>query len=225
LRPVPEIPLQPLQAKYYNWSRSEDSLRKETGLRKLTYFIACSLDGFIGDTAGDASSMLAFMDEEYFDFLKSEYPETMPTHGRRALGIDDLKNQKFDTIIQGRGSYNEALKDGITSPYAHLREYVASRTLGESPDPHVEIIADDLVAEVRELKAEDSEFGIYLCGGSKLAGELLDEIDELVIKSYPIVLGTGMPMFGSGFAVTEFTLDSVRSFGNGVVVRTYARKR
>jgi dihydrofolate reductase len=194
-------------------------------LRKLTYFIACSLDGFIGDTAGDASSMLAFMDEEYFDFLKSEYPETMPTHGRRALGIDDLKNQKFDTIIQGRGSYNEALKDGITSPYAHLREYVASRTLGESPDPHVEIIADDLVAEVRELKAEDSEFGIYLCGGSKLAGELLDEIDELVIKSYPIVLGTGMPMFGSGFAVTEFTLDSVRSFGNGVVVRTYARKR
>ncbi|KUO17116.1 dihydrofolate reductase family protein [Streptomyces dysideae] len=194
-------------------------------MRKLTYLIACSLDGFIGDTAGDASSMVAFVDEEYFGYLKSEYPETMPTHGRRALGFDDLKNQKFDTIIQGRGSYNEAMKEGITSPYAHLREYVASRTLGESPDPHVEIVADDLVAKVRELKAEDGEFGIYLCGGSKLAGELLDEIDELVIKSYPIVLGTGMPMFGSGFAVTEFTLDAVRSFGNGVVVRTYARKR
>lgn len=194
-------------------------------MRKLTYFIACSLDGFIGDPSGDASAMLALVDEEYFAFLKSEYPETLPTHGRRALGLDDLENKGFDTIIQGRGSYDLALKEGITSPYAHLREYVASRTLTESPDPNVEIIGDDLVAKVRELKAEDGDLGIYLCGGSQIAGELLDEIDELVIKSYPLVYGTGMPMFGSGFAVTEFTLDGVRTFGNGAVVRTYSRKR
>ncbi|MGN9760527.1 dihydrofolate reductase family protein [Streptomyces sp. SD31] len=194
-------------------------------MRKLTYFIACSLDGFIGDPSGDASAMLAFVDEEYFAFLKSEYPETLPTPGRRALGLDDLENKRFDTIIQGRGSYDLALKEGNTSPYAHLREYVASRTLTESPDPNVEIIGDDLVAKVRELKDEDSEFGIYLCGGSQIAGELIDEIDELVIKSYPIVYGTGMPMFGSDFAVTEFTLDGVRAFGNGAVIRTYSRKR
>jgi dihydrofolate reductase len=201
------------------------SLRKENGLRKLTYFIACSLDGFIGDPSGDASAMLRFVDEEYLAFLRSEYPETLPTHGRRALGLGELENKGFDTIIQGRGSYDLALKEGNTSPYAHLREYVASRTLTESPDVNVEIIGDDLVAKVRELKAEDGEFGIYLCGGSQIAGELLDEIDELVIKTYPIVYGTGMPMFGSGFAVTEFTLDGVRTFGNGAVVRTYSRKR
>ncbi|MGW0826522.1 dihydrofolate reductase family protein [Streptomyces sp. NPDC002845] len=194
-------------------------------MRKLSYFIACSLDGFIGDPSGDAQSMLPFVDEEFFEFLKAEYPETMPTHGRRATGIDDLPNRKFDTIIQGRASYDLALEVGVTSPYAHLREYVASRTLQKSPDPHVEIISDDLVGKVRELKAEESEFGIYLCGGSQLAGALIDEVDELVIKSYPIVLGTGMPMFGSGFAITEFTLDEVRAFGNGAVVRTYSRKR
>ncbi|MGP4006274.1 dihydrofolate reductase family protein [Streptomyces sp. 4N124] len=194
-------------------------------MRKLTYYIACSLDGFIGDPAGDGSAMVSFVDEEFFEFLKSEYPETLPTQGRRALGVDDLENKRFDTIIQGRGSYEVALKEGVTSPYAHLREYVASRTLKESPDPHVEIIADDLVGKVRELKAEEGEFGIYLCGGSQLAGELLDEIDELVIKSYPIVYGSGMPMFGSGSAVTEFTLDDVRTFKNGAVVRTYSRKR
>ncbi|MFF8396989.1 dihydrofolate reductase family protein [Streptomyces sp. NPDC016172] len=194
-------------------------------MRKLTYFIACSLDGFIGDPDGDASAMLRFVDEEFLAFLKAEYPETVATHGRRALGIDDLQNKRFDTIIQGRGSYELALKEGITSPYAHLREYVASSTLKESPDPNVEIIADDLVGRVRELKAEESEFGIYLCGGSKVAGELIDEIDELVIKAYPLVYGTGMPMFGSGFAISEFTLESVRTFGNGAVVRTYSRKR
>jgi dihydrofolate reductase len=201
------------------------SLRKEAGLRKLTYFIACSIDGFIGDEAGDASFMVPFVDEEFFEFLKSEYPETLPTHGRRSLGLDDLENKRFDTVLQGRASYDVALKEGITSPYAHLREYVASRTLQESPDPHVEIIGSDPVGKVRELKAEDGEFGIYLCGGSRMAGELLDEIDELVIKTYPVVLGSGMPMFGSGFAVTEFELDEVRAFKNGVLVRTYSRKR
>ncbi|AIJ13414.1 dihydrofolate reductase family protein [Streptomyces violaceoruber] len=194
-------------------------------MRKLTYFVACSIDGFIGGPDGDASFMVPFVDEEFFEFLKSEYPETLPTHGRRPLGIDDLPNKRFDTIVQGRASYDLALKEGVTSPYAHLREYVASRTLTESPDPNVEIISTDLVGRVRELKAEDSAFGIYLCGGSAVAGELVDEVDELVVKTYPVVLGTGMPMFGSGFEVSAFVPDSVRTFGNGVVVRTYHRKR
>ncbi|MGX1133053.1 dihydrofolate reductase [Streptomyces glaucescens] len=194
-------------------------------MRKLTYFIACSIDGFIGDPDGDGSSMFRFVDEEFLAFLKEEYPETLPTHGRRPLGMDDLPNKRFDTLIQGRASYELALKQGITSPYAHLREYVASRTLAESPDPNVEIVADDLVGRVRALKAEDGPLGIYLCGGSRIAGELIDEIDEIVVKTYPLVLGSGMPMFGSGFAVTDFALDSVRAFGNGVLVRTYTRKR
>jgi dihydrofolate reductase len=169
--------------------------------------------------------MMEMVDEEFFDFLRTEYPETLPTHGRRATGTDHLANQKYDTIIQGRASYDIALEIGVTSPYAHMREYVASRSLKESPDPHVEIISDDLVGKVRELKAEDGDLGIYLCGGSRLAGELVDEIDELIIKTYPIVLGSGMPMFGSGFAVGEFTLGEVRTFKNGAVVRTYSRKR
>ncbi|MGA5201951.1 dihydrofolate reductase family protein [Streptomyces variegatus] len=194
-------------------------------MRKLTYYIACSLDGFIGDPGGDGSAMIRFVDEEFLAFLKAEFPETVPTQGRRALGMDDLPNRRFDTVIQGRGSYDLALKEGITSPYAHLREYVASTTLTESPDPNVEIIADDLVGKVRELKTEEGEFGIYLCGGSKVAGELLDEIDELVIKTYPLVYGSGMPMFAAGFALSEFTLESARPFGNGALVSTYSRKR
>ncbi|GAA0644815.1 dihydrofolate reductase family protein [Streptomyces thermocarboxydovorans] len=194
-------------------------------MRKLTYFIACSIDGFIGDPGGDASAMMRFVDEEFFEYLKTEYPETLPTHGRRALGLDDLPNKRFDTVIQGRASYDLALKEGITSPYAHLREFVASRTLTESPDPNVEIVSDDLVGRVRELKAEDSPYDIYLCGGSRVAGELAGEIDEMVIKTYPIVLGTGMPMFTAEFPLLEFTLESTRTFGNGAVVRTYSRKR
>lgn len=194
-------------------------------MRKLTYFIACSIDGFIGDQDGDASFMYPFVVGDFAQYLKTEHPDTNPSQVRRLIGTDGLPNKEYDTVIQGRGSYDVALKEGTTSPFAHLREYVASRTLKESPDPHVEIISDDLVGKVRELKAEGGGLDIYLCGGSAVAGELIDEIDELFIKTYPIVLGTGMPMFGSGFALSEFTLDEVRGFDNGVVVRTYGRKR
>jgi dihydrofolate reductase len=194
-------------------------------VRKLTYFIACSIDGFIGDPSGDAAAMYQFVDEEFLAYLKSQYPETVSTAGRRQLGFHGVENQKFDTVIQGRASYQLALDVDITSPYAQLRELVASRTMKDSPDPNVELVADDLVGRVRELKAEESELGIWLCGGSQLAGELLDEIDELVIKTYPLVYGSGMPMFGSDSAATVFALESVRTFDNGVLVRTYSRKR
>ncbi|MGC0329584.1 dihydrofolate reductase [Streptomyces sp. SAI-170] len=194
-------------------------------MRKLTYFIACSLDGFIGDPSGDGSAMMALLDEEFIGYLASECPDTLPALARAAMGLADRPLERFDTVIQGRGSYEVGLKEGVTSPYAHLREYVASHSLTESPDPNVEIISGDLVAKVRELKAEDSEFDIYLCGGATVAGELLDEIDELVIKTYPIVYGNGMPMFATGLSLTHFALESVRTFGNGALVRTYSRKR
>ncbi|HSX99895.1 MAG TPA: dihydrofolate reductase family protein [Streptomyces sp.] len=194
-------------------------------MRKLTYVIACSIDGFIGDPDGDASYMYPFVVGDFAEYLAAEHPDINPGQVRRLIGTDGLPNKEYDTIIQGRGSYDVALREGITSPFSHLREYVASRTLRESPDPNVEIISDDLVGKVRELKAEDCGLGIYLCGGSAVAGELIDEIDELIIKTYPVVQGSGMPMFGSGFAVSEFTLDEVRGFDNGVVVRKYSRKR
>ncbi|MEV5877584.1 dihydrofolate reductase family protein [Streptomyces sp. NPDC052101] len=193
-------------------------------MRKLTYFVACSLDGFIGDEHGDASAIHRFLDEEYFAYLGAEFPETLPTHVRRRLGFDGLPGKRFDTVVQGRASYELALKEGITSPYAHLREYVASRTMGASPDPHVEIISAGLADRVRALKAEEGGLDIWLCGGSRVAGELLDEIDELVIKTYPLVYGAGMPMFGSGLDIKEFTLGEVRTLANGVLVRTYTRK-
>ncbi|GGR67962.1 deaminase [Streptomyces aureoverticillatus] len=195
-------------------------------MRKLTYFVAVSIDGFIGDPSGDANSFMSFVNEEFLEFLKTEYPETVSAAGRRALGFDDVPNEKFDTVIQGMGSYQLGLDENMPSPYGHMREYVASRSLGTSPDPNVEIIADDLLGKVRELKAEESDLGIWLCGGARIAGQLIDEVDELVLKTYPVLLGSGMPMFeGVESAVSEFELTSSRVFGNGVVVRTYARKR
>ncbi|QGZ50922.1 dihydrofolate reductase [Streptomyces sp. QHH-9511] len=195
-------------------------------MRKLTYFIACTIDGFIGDPKGDATSTYRYVAGEYLEYLKTEYPESIAAPGRPVVGLDpDAENQHFDTVIQGLNSYRIGLDVGVTSPYSHLRELVATRSLTESPDPNVELIADDLVGRVRELKAEDGPLGIWLCGGSTIAGELIDEIDELIIKTYPQVYGSGMPMFGADFEPRDFELGAVRTFDNGVLVRTYIRKR
>jgi dihydrofolate reductase len=158
------------------------------------------------------------------DFLIGEYPDCLPTHVRQHLGVDDLENKHFDTMLQGRLTYDAALELGITSPYKHLRQYVVSRSVDKSIDPDVEVISGDVAAKVRELKQEDG-LGIYLAGGANLAGQLLEEIDELVVKVYPVTAGSGVPVFSAEFGVFDFVLESSRTFDNGTIVLTYSKKR
>lgn len=144
----------------------------------------------------------------------------LPTHIRGQLGID-APNRRFDTIIHGRVTYDTALAIGVTSPYAHLREYVASTTLVDSVDPHVTVVADP-VAAIRALKQEDG-LGIYLAGGGRLAGALRDEVDHLIVKVYPVLAGTGVSMFSGEVRPTSFELTDQHTFTSGTAVMTYRR--
>ena len=194
-------------------------------MRKLTYFIATTVDGFIGAPDGDADFIYAYLDAEFVDHLKAEYPETVSGFGRAQLGMEDLPPRRFDTVVMGRGTYEPGLKAGMTSPYGHMREqYVVSRSLAGSPDPQVRLISGDVVAAVRELKARDG-LDIWLCGGADLAGQLVDEIDEYIVKTYPVVVGTGMPMSRAGFGVRPLELTGCTALGGGQVITSYAVKR
>ena len=75
---------------------------------------------------------------------------------------------------------------------------------------------------VRDLKAREGR-DIYLIGGAQLAGQLLTEIDGLVIKLYPVVAGAGVPLFTADFAPTMFRLVSSRALAGGTVILTYDR--
>ncbi|WP_371617872.1 dihydrofolate reductase family protein [Streptomyces sp. NBC_00454] len=194
-------------------------------MRKLTYFIATTVDGFIGAPDGDGEFFYAHLDPEFIDHLKAEYPETISAQGRAHLGLADTPPKRFDAVLMGRGTYEPGLKAGMTSPYGHLREqYVISRSLAETPDPAVRLISGDIAARVREMKAEDG-LGIWLCGGADLATQLIDEIDEYVIKTYPVFAGTGMPMSRAGFGVRPLELTGATVLGGGQVVTSYAVKR
>lgn len=194
-------------------------------MRKLTYFIATSVDGFIGAPDGDGDFFYSRLDAEFVEFLKAEYPETIAAPARSHLGIEGAAPRHFDAVLMGRNTYEPGLKQGVTSPYGHFREqYVVSRSLASAPDPQVRLISGDVVARVRELKAADG-LGIWLCGGADLAGQLIDEIDEFVVKTYPLFLGTGMPMSRAGFGVRPLELTGSRSLGGGQTVTTYAVTR
>lgn len=189
-------------------------------MRNLIYIVGASMDGRIAGPGGEIDVFPT--PPEYLHHLATELPETLPTHVRPHVGAAEAPNRLVDTVIQGAATYRPALDVGITSPFAHLRQYVASTSM-TSPDPDVTVVADP-VQTVRALKAEDG-LGIWLAGGARLAGALLPEIDEVILKLYPVMLGRGVPVLDGAFDVAEFACTATRSFDSGHTVLHYARQR
>ncbi|WP_030548249.1 dihydrofolate reductase family protein [Streptomyces albus] len=207
-------------------------------MRKLVYYIASTLDGFIaGPDGSDPTGPGGFwpIPEDYLAHIIAEYPETLPAPARAALSVTG-ESKRFDTVIEGRRTYEIGLKADITDAYPHLRHLVVTRTLSESPDPAVELVPGDPVAKVRELKGETGGTAgdggaaggpkdIWLIGGGELAGALYGEIDELIIKLSPLTAGNGIPLFspGAAFDPRRWELTDHTVLKSGAAFLTYAR--
>lgn len=192
-------------------------------MRDLTYFVAISIDGFIAAPDGTADDFPVV--GPHIERMVAEYPETLPAHVRPHVGMAvDTPHRHFDTVIMGLATYRPALEAGIASPYPHLRQYVVSSTLPAIDDPDVTLVRSDPIGTVRELKQQSGR-GIWLAGGGRLAGHLQDEIDHLVVKTYPILLGDGIPMLRSGFAPHHFEATGSVLLDNGVIFTDYSRVR
>lgn len=135
----------------------------------------------------------------------------------------DAEPQQFDTVVEGRRSYELGLAAGIPNAYAHLEHCVFSRALTASPDPGVRLVATDPVEKVRELKSRPGR-KIWSVGGAQLAAALRPEIDELITKLHPVVAGAGVPLFDGDFRPERFELVSADPHPSGIVHLTY-RKR
>lgn len=191
-------------------------------MRELTYLVATSLDGYIADSNGGFDAFPTVGD--HIDAYARELPEIFPAPALDALGITP-RNETFDTVVMGWNTFAVGLPHGLDDPYPHLRQVVFSRMdrTGQV-GPGVEVTGRDPVEVVRELKSEPAGAGIWLCGGSTLAGSLYDEIDRLVLKVNPVVLGAGLPVFGSAASqVRAFEREDCRAFDSGVVMSTYRR--
>ncbi|MFF7446680.1 MULTISPECIES: dihydrofolate reductase family protein [unclassified Streptomyces] len=195
-------------------------------MRKLVYYIATTLDGFIaGPDGADPTGPDGFwpVPMDYVQYLASQYPETLPAPARQALSIT-AEGTHFDTVIEGRKTYEIGLDAGLTNAYPHLRHLVFSTTMTESPDPAVELVASDPVAKVRELKQESGK-DLWLIGGGELAGALYAEIDQLILKLGPLTIGTGIPLFGrrGAFDPQTWNLTDHTVLESGAAFLTYTR--
>ena len=81
-------------------------------MRKLTYYIATSFDGFVCRNDGSISDF-EFEGEHVADIL-SQFPETIPTHLRDHFEID-AGNRNFDCVLMGRRTYELGAELGIVS--------------------------------------------------------------------------------------------------------------
>ena len=190
-------------------------------MRPLTYFVAVSLDGYIAATDGSFDAFPQAGD--HIEALLRDYPETIPGHVLSAIGIE-ASNDTFDTVVMGWNTFAVGLREGIDDPYPHLRQYGFSRSHGpDEVGADVHLVGDDPAGVVRSLKEEPSARGIWLCGGGAIAAALRDEIDRLVLKINPVMLGAGIPLFEPSPAPSRsFNLEECRPFDSGVLMATYA---
>jgi dihydrofolate reductase len=77
--------------------------------RKLVYYVACTVDGFIARE--DGSFDWALFHGEHFPDLIERFPETFPVHLRQALGVAQSA-RRFDTVLMGRKTYEVGLRGG-----------------------------------------------------------------------------------------------------------------
>jgi dihydrofolate reductase len=186
-------------------------------MRTLVYLIGMTLDGRI---AGPADEIDFFpLAEDVLAHLAGDLADTLPTHVRKAMGVDPPVN-RFDTVVMGRRTYQPALDAGITSPYEHLKQYVVSRNESTVQDADVTRVGDDPIGFVRNLKQQAGK-DIWLAGGAHLAGSLRPEIDEFVVKHYPLIAGAGVPVLAGEFAPGPVRITASREFSDGTRIVSY----
>jgi dihydrofolate reductase len=173
---------------------------------KASVFIATSLDGFIARANGD------------LDWL---------TGAESASTEQDYGYQEFmdtvDTIVVGRNTF-ELVLTFDTWPYSGKKVVVLSSRPNAVP-PHLTDNVEWLSLTPQRLVGRLAAQGathLYVDGGKTIQGFLnAGLIDELTITRVPILIGTGVPLFGPLDHDVRLTHIATRQFENGFVQSKY----
>ena len=172
-------------------------------MRKVTFGAANSFDNFIARSDGDVSWLM--WNDEVSSIVAAFW-------------------KTIDTILMGRKTY-EASRAAGSASFGGIKTYVFSRTLKPGTSGKVEIVSDDVVTFVRQLKSKSGK-GICVMGGGLLAQPLFaaDLIDEVGCNIHPVLLGSGIPFFHEQKKQIDLELIECRSLKNGCVTLMYRVK-
>jgi len=193
---------------YNNIAAQKQTIRNNDTMRKLSLFIATSLDGYIAKPNDDLS-FLNVVEKEGEDYGYAEF------------------TANIDTLIIGRKTYDYVLENVGSSHYDNGQRdvYVITRT--ERPKlGRTTFYTGNLKELVQQLKSENGK-NIYCDGGAEVINELLkyDLIDEFIISIVPVLLGNGTRLFKDGRPEQQLEFVSAKSFDTGLTQLYYKRKR
>ena len=138
-----------------------------------------------------------------------------------AGGYDLLLGRKTYDIFAG---YWPGKTDEVGSVFNPARKWVVSRTL-ERAEWQNSVILRDAGRDVAALKRQSGP-DLWVVGSGNLIQSLLshDLVDELQVWTFPVLLGKGGRLFGSGTQPAGLRLAGpVSVSGNGVVIANYER--
>jgi dihydrofolate reductase len=105
-----------------------------------------------------------------------------------------------------------------------MPKYVVSSTLERAEWNNSSVLEGDVATAVANLRREvDGDIVVH--GSAQLVQALLDNdlVDELRLMVFPVVLGSGKPLFGDTGTKRTLRLVDSRVVGDGVAILVYGR--
>ncbi len=174
---------------------------------KTIVYIGSSLDGFIARKDGDINWLTQFANDEAIN----TYKEFM---------------SRIDAIVIGRGTFEKVLTFP-SWPY-EKKVFVLSTSIKEVPDivrEKVTVLSMKPGELLNYLSAKGFS-GIYVDGGKVIQDFLKEDlIDELIISKVPVLIGSGIPLFGYLNNDLQFKHIRTEVNSNGLVRSFYERTR
>jgi len=190
---------------------------------KCSIFIAPSVDGYIAtedggvhwlETAGKSVSKLDEKSE-----LMQHFYNSMPNY-----------MQTVDCMIMGRKLMEVLSSFNLTPeqwPYGDTKIIALSNTIKEAPEnlkEHVEIYSGSIPSLISKLENEGYKHA-YVDGGTTITAFLnLELINEMTLTLAPVLLGSGIPLFGKLTKQINLEDAEATAFPNNFVEIKYSVK-
>ena len=183
-------------------------------MRKLTFGMNLSLDGYIAAPGDDIGWSVP--SDELFQFWADQWEATELTlYGRK---LWQTMSSHWPTADQLPGATPAEIE--FARRWRDMSKVVFSSTV-DKVDWNTRLVTGDAVAEITRLKAEDG--GPMDIGGATLAAVAMRAglIDEYVLATAPVLVGSGTPFFTALDNWVNLTLTETRTFPDGVILTRY----